>query len=59
MIIPKSDMNNHIFKMKLRLPILSLCNVSLISDIHKNLAHVIMLDEAGINHDVYFSRIVG
>ena len=36
-----------------------LCNVSLISDIHKNLAHVIMLDESGTNHDVYFSQIVG
>jgi hypothetical protein len=36
-----------------------LCNASLISEIHKNLAHVIMLDETGISHDVYFSQIVG
>lgn len=36
-----------------------LCSVSLISDIHKNLAHVILLDESGTNHDVYFSQIVG
>ncbi len=36
-----------------------LCGVSLISDIHKNLAHVILLDEGGMNHDVYFSQIVG
>jgi predicted RNA-binding Zn-ribbon protein involved in translation (DUF1610 family) len=36
-----------------------LCNTSLISDIHKNLAHVIMLDEKGMSHDVYFSQIVG
>ena len=35
------------------------CNVSLISDIHKNLAHVILHDETGKNNDVYFSRIVG
>jgi hypothetical protein len=36
-----------------------LCNTSLISDIHKNLAHVIMLDEKGKSHDVFFSQIVG
>ncbi|MGC1391831.1 MAG: hypothetical protein WA816_12410 [Bacteroidales bacterium] len=36
-----------------------LCSTSLISDIHKNLAHVIMLDEKGESHDVYFSQIVG
>jgi predicted RNA-binding Zn-ribbon protein involved in translation (DUF1610 family) len=36
-----------------------LCNASLISDIHKNLAYVIMQDETGKNHDVYFSQIVG
>lgn len=36
-----------------------LCNASLISDIHKNLAHVILHDESGRNHDVYFSQIVG
>ena len=32
---------------------------SLISDIHKNLAHVILLDEDGKSHNVYFSQIVG
>ena len=36
-----------------------LCNASLTSDIHKNLAHVIMQDEKGENHNVYFSQIVG
>jgi hypothetical protein len=36
-----------------------LCNASLISDIHANLAHVIMLDETGMGYDVYFSQIVG
>jgi predicted RNA-binding Zn-ribbon protein involved in translation (DUF1610 family) len=36
-----------------------LCNASLISDIHANLAHVIMLDETGTSHDVYFSQVVG
>jgi hypothetical protein len=36
-----------------------LCNASLISDIHKNLAHVILLDETGKSHNVYFSQIVG
>lgn len=36
-----------------------LCNTSLISDIHKNLAHVLMLDETGESHHVYFSLIVG
>ena len=36
-----------------------LCHTSLISDIHKNLAHVILLDEAGRNYDVYFSQVVG
>ena len=36
-----------------------LCNASLISDIHKNLAHVILLDESGKSHNVYFSQIVG
>ena len=36
-----------------------LCNASLISDIHKNLAHVILHDESGKNNDVYFSQIVG
>jgi hypothetical protein len=36
-----------------------LCNASLVSDIHKNLAHVILLDEKGNSNNVYFSRIVG
>jgi hypothetical protein len=36
-----------------------LCNISLISDIHKDLAHVILTDEKGTSHDVYFSQIVG
>ncbi len=36
-----------------------LCNVSLISDIDKNLAHVIMTDSANQSNHVYFSRIVG
>lgn len=36
-----------------------LCNVSLISDIHENLVHVILQDVTGKSNDVYFSRIVG
>jgi hypothetical protein len=36
-----------------------LCNASLISDIHKNLAHVILMEENGKTHDVYFSQMVG
>ena len=36
-----------------------ICSVSLISDIHRNLAHVILLDETGKSHDVYFSQVVG
>lgn len=36
-----------------------ICNASLISDIHKNLAHVILNDETGKSNDVYFSQIVG
>jgi len=36
-----------------------LCNTSLISDIHKNLAHVILIDKSGEGHDVYFSQVVG
>jgi hypothetical protein len=36
-----------------------LCNASLMSDIHKNLAHVILSDETGKSNDVYFSQIVG
>lgn len=36
-----------------------LCNTSLQSDIHKNLAHVILQESNGKNHDVYFSQISG
>lgn len=36
-----------------------LCNTSLMSDIHNNLAHVILRDQSGKSHDVYFSQIVG
>jgi hypothetical protein len=36
-----------------------LCNAPLISDIHSNLAHVILQDENGKSNDVYFSQIVG
>jgi hypothetical protein len=36
-----------------------LCNASLMSDIHKNLAHVIMQDETEKSNDVFFSQIVG
>ena len=36
-----------------------ICNTSLVSDIHKNLAHVILQDEAGKRNDIYFSRIFG
>ncbi len=36
-----------------------LCNASLISDIHKNLAHVILQEQTGTNHNVYFSQVVG
>jgi predicted RNA-binding Zn-ribbon protein involved in translation (DUF1610 family) len=36
-----------------------ICNASLISDIHKNLAHVILKDETGKSNNVYFSQIVG
>lgn len=36
-----------------------LCNTSLQSDIHKNLAHVILEEKDGKNHDVYFSQISG
>jgi hypothetical protein len=35
------------------------CNTSLNSDIHKNLAHVILKDDSGKSNDVYFSQIVG
>jgi len=36
-----------------------LCNASLISDIHKNLARVILCDETGKCNDIYFSQIFG
>ena len=36
-----------------------LCNASLMSDIHKNLARLILHDETGKSADVYFSQIVG
>lgn len=36
-----------------------MCDASLISDIHKNLAHVLLYDENGNSNDVYFSRIFG
>ena len=36
-----------------------LCNSSLRSDIHENLAHVKMIDESGSKSDVHFSQIVG
>jgi len=36
-----------------------LCNAPLISDIHPNLAHVILKDDTGKRNDVYFSQIVG
>ena len=36
-----------------------LCNASLVSDIDKNLAHVILVDESGQRHNVYFSQVVG
>ena len=36
-----------------------LCNTPIISDIHKNLAHVILKDESGNCNDVYFSQIAG
>jgi len=35
------------------------CNTSLESGIHKNLVHVILQEESGQDHDVYFSRISG
>ncbi len=35
------------------------CNASLTSDIHKDLAHVILVEENGKLSDVYFSRIFG
>lgn len=36
-----------------------LCNNSLKSDIHQNLAHIIMIDETGNFYDTYFSQIAG
>lgn len=36
-----------------------LCGSSIQSDIHKNLAHLILQDDNGKNHDVYFSQIQG
>jgi hypothetical protein len=36
-----------------------LCNTSLKSDIHKNLALVLMKDETGKNFAVYFSQVAG
>jgi hypothetical protein len=36
-----------------------LCNASLISEIHKNLAHVLLQDNTGLCHDIYFSQVVG
>jgi len=36
-----------------------LCNNSLKSEIHENLAHVIMQDVNGRSYDVYFSQIAG
>jgi hypothetical protein len=36
-----------------------LCSTSLTSDLDKNLACVLLADEEGVIHNVYFSRIVG
>lgn len=36
-----------------------LCNYSLQSDIHNNLAHLVMKDENGKESDVYFSQVAG
>jgi len=36
-----------------------LCSKSLKSDIHENLAHVVMIDETGKKFDVYFSQVAG
>lgn len=35
------------------------CNASLESDVHRNLAHVILQEENGKDHDVYFSQVTG
>jgi hypothetical protein len=36
-----------------------LCSAPLTSDIHKNLARLILIDDAGKSTDVYFSQIFG
>ena len=36
-----------------------LCNIPLMSDIHKNLAHVILRDATGKEYDIYFSQVAG
>lgn len=36
-----------------------LCNIPLMSDIHKNLAHVILRDVTGKEYDIYFSQVAG
>lgn len=36
-----------------------LCNNPLKSDIHQNLAYIVMMDETGKYYDTYFSQIVG
>ncbi len=36
-----------------------LCNTSLVSEIHKDLVHVILQDKEGNRNDVFFSRIFG
>jgi len=35
------------------------CDASLISDIHRDLAYVILKDGSGKRNDIYFSQIVG
>ena len=35
------------------------CNASLKSEIHQNLAYVIMIDEKAKSYDVYFSQVAG
>ena len=35
------------------------CNNSLKSDIHPNLAHIIMTDQEGKTYDTYFSQVAG
>lgn len=36
-----------------------LCNNSIQSGIHPNLAHIVMIDESGKKHDTYFSQVAG